>query len=197
MFGFSLGEVILIAIVAIVVLGPDKLPSAVIQVARLFKSLRKVLDDAKSTLDKELHIEELKKEALEYKQKFEREVQGIKSSIDIRENISNLAQENLNDVNNMFKDYKPKNLTLDSNEVRSEEQGTDKLDEKALIEKKEDDILLDTAKNEQNIESKNAANILNQLNQEVDYDDFNIQQDKPKNLDSNQDSVSIKKVGNV
>ncbi|WP_034583426.1 Sec-independent protein translocase protein TatB, partial [Helicobacter pametensis] len=67
MFGMGFFEIFMIIIVAVIFLGPDKLPQAMVDLAKFFKALKKTLDDAKSSLDKELNLEELKKEALEYK----------------------------------------------------------------------------------------------------------------------------------
>ena len=38
MFGMDMGELLVIAIVAIIFLGPDKLPDAMVIVAKFFKS---------------------------------------------------------------------------------------------------------------------------------------------------------------
>ncbi len=40
MFGMSLGEVFFIFVIAIIVLGPDKLPSAIKSIARLFNQVK-------------------------------------------------------------------------------------------------------------------------------------------------------------
>ncbi|NOZ90077.1 MAG: Sec-independent protein translocase subunit TatB [Epsilonproteobacteria bacterium] len=82
MFGMGFTEILLIAIVAILFLGPDKLPSAMVKVAKFIKSTKKALTDAKSAIDDELKIAELKEEALGYKAKLEQansELQGFKN----------------------------------------------------------------------------------------------------------------------
>jgi len=71
MFGIGITEILLIVIVAIIVLGPDKLPDAMIQIAKLFNSVKKSLNDAKTTLDNELNINELKNEANKFKAQIE------------------------------------------------------------------------------------------------------------------------------
>jgi len=71
MFGIGITEILLIAIVAIIVLGPDKLPDAMIQIAKLFNSVKRSLNDAKTTLDNELNINELKNEANKFKAQIE------------------------------------------------------------------------------------------------------------------------------
>jgi len=78
--GFT--EILLIAVVAILFLGPDKLPSAMVKVAKFIRSTKKALTDAKSAIDDELKIAELKEEAMGYKAKLDKatdELQGFKN----------------------------------------------------------------------------------------------------------------------
>ncbi|QOG11359.1 Sec-independent protein translocase protein TatB [Arcobacter sp. FWKO B] len=84
MFGMGFLEITIIAIVAIIALGPEKLPSAMVDIAKFFKKLKSGIDDAKSTLNNELKITELKAEAEKYKS----QVENLQSSINI-ENILN------------------------------------------------------------------------------------------------------------
>lgn len=77
MFGMGFFEIFMVVVVAIIFLGPEKLPQAMIDLAKFFKALKKTLDDAKNSLDKELNLEELKKEALEYKNTFTQSLDEI------------------------------------------------------------------------------------------------------------------------
>lgn len=89
MFGMGFTEILLIAIVAILFLGPDKLPDAMVQVAKFIKGAKKAITEAKSSLDEEINIEELKREALEYKAKLNEataELEGFKN-INIEETL--------------------------------------------------------------------------------------------------------------
>jgi sec-independent protein translocase protein TatB len=82
MFGIGFTEILLIAIVAILFLGPDKLPEAMVQIAKFFKSVKKTVNEAKSSLEEEMKIADLKEEALSYKQKLDSatsELQGFKN----------------------------------------------------------------------------------------------------------------------
>ena len=47
MFGMSFSEILVIAIIAVLVLGPDKLPSAMVQIAKFLKMFKKGINDAK------------------------------------------------------------------------------------------------------------------------------------------------------
>jgi sec-independent protein translocase protein TatB len=76
MFGMGFFEIMLIAIVAIIALGPEKLPTAMVEVARFFKKFKSGIDEAKSTLDNELQISDMKEEA----SKFKAQIDHVKSS---------------------------------------------------------------------------------------------------------------------
>ncbi len=67
MFGMGFMEIFLVLMVAIVALGPEKLPSAVVDIAKFFKKFKSGIDDAKATLDNELKISEMKQQANEFK----------------------------------------------------------------------------------------------------------------------------------
>jgi len=71
MFGIDLGSLIVIMIVAVIFLGPDKLPEMLIQVVKLFRSLKSSINEAKDSIQKEIDIHELKSTALGYKEKIE------------------------------------------------------------------------------------------------------------------------------
>jgi len=67
MFGMGFMEIFLILMVAIIALGPEKLPTAVVDIAKFFKKLKGGIDDAKITIDNELNISEMKKQAEDFK----------------------------------------------------------------------------------------------------------------------------------
>lgn len=79
MFGMGIGELLLIAIVAIIFLGPDKLPETMVQIARTFKKVKSAVTEAKSSIEEELHLADLKNEALAYKQQLMQASDEIKS----------------------------------------------------------------------------------------------------------------------
>ena len=78
--GFT--EILLIAVVAILFLGPDKLPNAMVEVAKFIKSAKKAITSAKTSIEEEVNIAELKQEALNYKAQLDsatEELQGFKN----------------------------------------------------------------------------------------------------------------------
>lgn len=82
MFGIGFTELLLIAIIGILFLGPDKLPSALVEMAKFIKSVKKTVGDAKDTLEEELQLADLKEEALNYKKQLNdatAELKGFKN----------------------------------------------------------------------------------------------------------------------
>ncbi len=84
MFGMGFTEILFIAVVAILFLGPDKLPEAMVQIAKFFKSVRSTVNEAKSSFEEEVRIKELREEALGYRKKIEEashDIAGFKNAI--------------------------------------------------------------------------------------------------------------------
>jgi len=70
MFGMGFMEIMIIAIIAVIFLGPDKLPETMINIAKFFRSMKSTVADAKNTLEQEMSISDLKQEALSYKEEL-------------------------------------------------------------------------------------------------------------------------------
>ncbi len=95
MFGIDLGSFIVIAIVAIIFLGPEKLPDMIIQIVKFFKSFKSTVQEAKDTIQKEIDLHELKNTATEYKEKIEK----------LTDNLNNpSSMYNNKEVSDMFGD---------------------------------------------------------------------------------------------
>ena len=94
MFGMGFFEIVVIAIVAIIFLGPDKLPQAIIDMVKFFKVVKKTIHDAKQTIDSELHLSTLQQEASSYHQHFTSQIDNITKDIQLQE------------INDIFQDYK-------------------------------------------------------------------------------------------
>lgn len=63
MFGLGFMEIFVILVVAVIALGPEKLPTVAVDVARFLKKLKSGVEDAKSALDSEINLSSLKEEA--------------------------------------------------------------------------------------------------------------------------------------
>lgn len=111
MLDFSFGEILVIAVVAVIFLGPDKLPQAFVKVAKILRAVKKTISDAKDTLDREIHISEMKQDALEYKKKFEDSALKLKDEI--------LESANLDEVKSEIEGVKKLNDDLDKSSVKN------------------------------------------------------------------------------
>ena len=115
MFGMGFMEIFLIAIVAIIALGPDKLPTAMVEVAKFLKKFKSGVDDAKSTLDNELNITELKEEANKFKAQLSDTKMSMTSSSRVNLGLGDIMNDDL-------KDDKPK-------KKKEKKKKTEKLEE--------------------------------------------------------------------
>ncbi|MDQ7084305.1 MAG: Sec-independent protein translocase protein TatB [Sulfurovum sp.] len=82
MFGIGFTELLLVSIIAILFLGPEKLPGALVDMAKFIKSVKKTIGEAKSSLEEEVKIADLKEEALSYKEQLNeatKELRGFKN----------------------------------------------------------------------------------------------------------------------
>jgi sec-independent protein translocase protein TatB len=67
MFGMGITEILLIAIVAVLFLGPDKLPSTMIEIAKFFRSVKGTVNSAKATIEDEIRLSGIKESVMDYK----------------------------------------------------------------------------------------------------------------------------------
>lgn len=95
--GFT--EIIVIVIIAILFLGPEKLPSAMVDIAKFFRNMKKTISEVKENLEEEVNMSEIKAEALAYKQEL----------LDAQEDITKTTK--LADINETsHKKEEPKNV---------------------------------------------------------------------------------------
>lgn len=85
MFGVGIFEVLVILIVAIIALGPNKLPQAIIDIVKFFRAVKKTMAEAKDTFDKEIQLSEIKQEALKYKDTLTSEVNKLTKDMQLDE----------------------------------------------------------------------------------------------------------------
>jgi len=67
MFGMGITEILLIAIVAVLFLGPDKLPSTMVEIAKFFRSVKGTVNSAKATIEDEIRLSGIKESVMDYK----------------------------------------------------------------------------------------------------------------------------------
>ena len=88
MFTFGWGEIFLIVIIVVVVIGPKDLPKFIKQIGSLSKNIKKISSDFKSSLNEIADEEEIKELA-----KSVNEVKKIKDGIDIKKNFEKEIKE--------------------------------------------------------------------------------------------------------
>ncbi|PSM52541.1 twin arginine translocation system, TatB protein [Campylobacter blaseri] len=131
MFGMGFSEIFMIAVVAILALGPDKLPKAMYEIAKYFKVLKKTINDAKTSFEQEVRIAELKEDAQKYKESINKtkesvrkkltfeELEEIKSGLNSAKEVANKNLEeikkDIDSVKNIDTKQSTKNKTKESN----------------------------------------------------------------------------------
>lgn len=151
MFGMGFTEILFIAVIAIIFLGPDKLPEAMVQIAKFFNSFKKTVSEAKSSFENEIHMNELKEEALSYKKALSTNISGFKNSLsnpldDLNETLSDLedktpdnsdykiGQEQTEDTANKKENNKA-NTTEVKNKTQTEQKEKQKVRSKTTRQK--------------------------------------------------------------
>ena len=134
MFGMGFMEILLVAIIAIIALGPDKLPTAMVEIAKFLKKFKSGIDDAKSTLDSELNISDMKAEA----SKFKAQIENAKNSV----SLDNLSKSfDVEDDEPLSapskKEEKKEEITIEENTTSKKE--TVNASDKFKVKKDEDD----------------------------------------------------------
>ena len=134
MFGLGFTEILLIALVAIIALGPEKLPTAMVQIAKFINKFKTGIADAKSTLDNELNISEMKEEA----NKFKAQIEETKTSLSIDSKIDLGLKDIMNDdlhvpVAEVKQDKKEETFTQEKVSFKKEDKFKVNLDEKKEV----------------------------------------------------------------
>ncbi len=137
MFGLGFTEILLIAIVALLFIGPDKLPETLRNIAKTFGKIKRALDDTKSTIEQELRVDDLRQEVMMYKQELERaksdlsefkniankEINEIKQNAQIEDNFKASSLEDDKELDKLFEeaeaDFKEIEQEREENEFKN------------------------------------------------------------------------------
>lgn len=101
MFDFSLGEMLVIIIIAILFLGPDKLPGVMVDVAKFFKQIKKTIGTIQDSLEQEINATGIKEEALAYKKELLKASDELKRTTDmtaIGDHLTSLQNDVIGDI---------------------------------------------------------------------------------------------------
>ena len=87
MFGMGFTEILIITVIAILFLGPDKLPSAMVDIAKFFRQVKKTMGTVKDSIEDEMNVSEIKQEALAYK----KELLDAQNTLEKATDVSNVG----------------------------------------------------------------------------------------------------------
>jgi len=138
MFGMGFSEIVIILVIGIIFLGPEKLPEAMVKIAKFFNALKKVVNEAKESIDQELKIQDLKAEAMEYKKKLEETTQNIRGSMYIDE--FQKIKNSTNDITGSIKENIQEASTLTKKENKKSTENTTKEPTKEIGEKENTNV---------------------------------------------------------
>jgi len=97
MFGMGFTEILIIAVIAILFLGPDRLPSAMVEVAKFFRNAKNTIGSVKDSIEEEMQVKDIKEEALAYKRELLETSDKVKSATDVRKMAAELTSLDDND----------------------------------------------------------------------------------------------------
>src|SRR5580765_4412009 len=83
MFDIGFSEIVVIAVVALVVIGPERLPKTARTLGHLFGRLQRYVSDVKADISREIELDELRK--------LQREMQG--AARDFEQTVTSAASE--------------------------------------------------------------------------------------------------------
>lgn len=110
MFGMGFFEILMVAVVAIIFLGPEKLPKALVDVAKFFKAVKKTMDEAKDSIEREVNISKIKEEALAYKNSITQDIQTLSKDLELKDIHLDLEEKDLSPKDSTHQDN-PKTST--------------------------------------------------------------------------------------
>ena len=94
MIELSLGKMVLLALIALIVLGPEKLPGAARTAGALMRRVRGGWDNVRAEVERELEIEQIKRVAREAAGQAEAAQTAIKEGLsDVHKPLSDLAAD--------------------------------------------------------------------------------------------------------
>jgi sec-independent protein translocase protein TatB len=94
MFDVGFSEIVVIAVVALIVIGPERLPKTARMLGHLFGRLQRYVNEVKADINREMELDELRRLRQEVKgaaTDFERSVQSVAS--DFHSGVRNVEQQ--------------------------------------------------------------------------------------------------------
>ena len=140
MFGLGFTEILLIAVVALLFIGPDKLPDTMKTIARTLGKAKRMFDDTKDTIQNELRIDDLREEALGYKAEIEKAKKDLSAFKNVaNKEIEEVAQSaridnsiykptDINDDSHLFDDFEKAEKEFEELEKTEEQEEAEKIE---------------------------------------------------------------------
>jgi sec-independent protein translocase protein TatB len=94
MFDIGFSEIVVIAVVALIVIGPERLPKTARMLGHLFGRLQRYVNEVKADINREMELDELRRLRQEVKgaaSEFERSVQSVAS--DFHSSVRDVEQQ--------------------------------------------------------------------------------------------------------
>ena len=141
MFGIGLPEMIIIAVVALIFIGPDKLPGVLRSIGKGLVELKRATSDVRSTVQEEMQKieEEIElKEVRESAQDFKNELGGVANKIDpltLSKFNSGDQKEVISDSIDESETDKAQTESVAENPEAETTDGSDEIDEKTPFSK--------------------------------------------------------------
>ena len=141
MFGIGLPELIIIAVVALIFIGPDKLPGVLRSIGKGLVELKRATSDVRSTVQEEMQKieEEIElKEVRESAQDFKNELGGVANKIDpltLSKFNSGDQKEVISDSIDESETDKAQTESVAENTEAETTDGSDEIDEKTPFSK--------------------------------------------------------------
>jgi len=95
MFGMGFTEILLIAVIAIIFIGPDKLPSMMVDAAKFFRNVKQTIGSVKDSMEEEINMTDIKREAMAYKE----ELLSTTAELDKVKDLPNSINQELTSLN--------------------------------------------------------------------------------------------------
>ena len=98
MFGISFGEFLIIFVVALVVIGPQKLPETIRTVGSLIHKIRSFADQVKNDVSKEFQVDDLKQSFLDTKNSLSNQMKDSAQLDDVKKSLYDARQATENSI---------------------------------------------------------------------------------------------------
>lgn len=130
MFDIGFSEMVVLAVVALVVLGPERLPKVSRQVGQWMGKLRRYVDDVKSDINRQMELSELRN----IKEQVTDAARDIQSAVN--ETVSS-AQSQFDEVKHVLEGSEPVTTATDWDRIYAVRRSRDRIRERRIEREKE------------------------------------------------------------